>query len=216
MTTRSFEGCHDIEAAKQRLAMANVWKASAAEMVLLAMKQLESAESEVQQAEFSLKEAYKRWEVNSVLDYSESESEEERDNHVKSRTMVVSKDSSDGDESETDPAVSSSGLLNVVVEVPNNDDKNNEDAANSVSTLRVEQIMVEGGGVPGLNGIYKRYQTINDDLPLCFDKSVSVWCKSGFWEGDMVENFIFRDKFSQRWSIACQTESELVFTYSNH
>lgn len=211
MTARIFQGCHEIEAAKQRLATANTWKKSSTEMVMSARRQLESAEKEVKEAESFLKETSKRWEVIDVYDYSESESDEESDDHVERRT-IVSDESSDEVESKTDDALCSSGLLSSVVAVPSN-----EDTAKSAGAFLVEQIVVEGGGVPEVNGTYKRCQIINDGFPLCFDKSLPAWSKSGLWEGEMVDIFIFGDNVSKRWSIAaCQTESELVSVYSSH
>lgn len=225
VTPAIYDGCHEVDAAKHRLAMAHAWKTSATEMVLSAMRQLESADNEIKEAEKKLGEACTRWGVMDVLDSSETEnessSEEGGDGTCVERleriAMVSNKSSDDEDESGIDDVVSSSGYLGVVVAVKDEDTNNNhEHAAKSVvGALAVEQIVVEESGVPQINGVYKHSEITIDGLPLSCDKSVPVYSRNGSWEGEVVPFFIFRSVLTRRWRISCQTELELVVFYSN-
>mmetsp|Transcript_14262 Transcript_14262/g.30458 ORF Transcript_14262/g.30458 Transcript_14262/m.30458 type:complete len:283 (-) Transcript_14262:337-1185(-) len=226
VTPAIYEGCHEVDAAKHRLVMAHAWKKSATEMVLSAMRRLESAENEIKEAETLLDEACTRWGVIDVLHSSETESEsssssEEGDGTCVEKleriAMVSNKASNDDDESETDDVVSSSGYLGVVVAVKDEDANNNHEhaAKSAVGALVVEQIVVEESGVPQINGVYKRSEITNGCLPLSCDESVPIYSRNGSWEGEAVSFFIFRSVLTKRWRISCQTESELVGFYSN-
>mmetsp|Transcript_22702 Transcript_22702/g.38882 ORF Transcript_22702/g.38882 Transcript_22702/m.38882 type:complete len:308 (-) Transcript_22702:149-1072(-) len=272
MAPQIFEGCREIEGAKQRLALANAWKKSAIEMVTSAIRQLESAEREVLAAESFLKETYQKWEVANILDYSESEPDEQSHCNVDESldTTVVSNDSCEdeidahdvsfpsgivrevtmpnhnddtitndtpqpdeqsdchvdegtavssdlsGDEIGAHDVAFRSGIVREVTVPNHNEDTFTKNTPQKNGGLLVEQIVVEGGGVPEVNGTYRRCGTINDGLPLCFDKNIPAWSKRGLWEGETVDIYIFYDQFSRRWNIAYQTETQFAFVYSSY
>ena len=191
-----------IKAAKQRLAIANRWKTAASD-------QLKLAESEVKDAELCLKDTYKVWEVIDV---------DEEDNDVRSGD---SGDSDEGKRKASVPPDHESGKKvrgdNVAVSSPPS-----VAAASNAPTgdgSVVEQIVVEGSGVPEVNGTYKRWS--HDRLPMGIDKRCTVFSKGGLWKAEAVNFFIFRDIRSPCWYVSCRKEpknnlnSETMFYYKS-
>jgi len=209
MTFQGIEGGRsEIEAAKQRLATVQTWKKFAADAVKSAQEQLASASDEEEKAESSLQEVYKALEVIDVDSDSHEEGDAEstrrsgkRKNDVSSSTY----DHGNGRKVRADhaEAVSRSSMA------PASD-------ATAGESNDVEQIVVQGAGDSEANGTYKRYRS-DIGLPNYFSRQFPVFSKSGSWEGENVEFFIYQSKYNTRWYLMTfknGSRSSVEFYYS--
>ena len=87
-------------------------------------------------------------------------------------------------------------------------------ASGSDDSLVGKGVVVEGAGIPEVNGAYKRCQSCDDDdFPGSFNIDLPVYSKLGSWEGKTVKFFIFRSELTRRWGLSCQTDTGIVLFY---
>mmetsp|Transcript_17190 Transcript_17190/g.37095 ORF Transcript_17190/g.37095 Transcript_17190/m.37095 type:complete len:401 (-) Transcript_17190:162-1364(-) len=214
------EGSREIDAAKQRLALAKaqasgsstnmecakVVMESAKAMMETAKKNIENAQSqlersskEVTEAEKLLEEAEERW---GVIDIDQEPDSPKKKSNYKRRKVSPSPQESNSEASDTSRASvgatarqSNSNTNRDAVEQSSN---NGERAGNLTShTADVNEMLVEGCGIAEVNGTFKR-------VIGALRHSAPVYSKKGNWVGKTVDFVMFRGYSLSESSIYCK------------
>mmetsp|Transcript_17191 Transcript_17191/g.37096 ORF Transcript_17191/g.37096 Transcript_17191/m.37096 type:complete len:411 (-) Transcript_17191:162-1394(-) len=209
------EGSREIDAAKQRLALAKaqasgsstnmecakVVMESAKAMMETAKKNIENAQSqlersskEVTEAEKLLEEAEERW---GVIDIDQEPDSPKKKSNYKRRKVSPSPQESNSEASDTSRASvgatarqSNSNTNRDAVEQSSN---NGERAGNLTShTADVNEMLVEGCGIAEVNGTFKR-------VIGALRHSAPVYSKKGNWVGKTVDFVMCRE-----YSVSCR------------